>query len=98
MNGIEAAQQNAERDVQARQRRQRYFNHSLKGLRPRYLHRKAEEYPMENPNATWNHFSTRIVQRDVFLLHFLNVEEQTKTQMAALGQEMKNLLSQLQEH
>ena len=56
---------------------------------------------MENPNATWNDFSTRIIQRDVSFQvssNFLNDEEQTKAQMATLGQEMKNLRSELQEH
>ena len=101
LNGIEAAQHNAERHAQGLQRRQRYIDYSLKGLRPRYLQRKAQEYLMENPNATWNDFSTRIIQRDVSFQissNFLNDEEQTKAQMATLGREMKNLRSELQEH
>ena len=101
LNGIEAAEHNAERNAQGRQRRQRYIDYSLKGLRPRYLQRKAQEYLMENPNATWNNFSTRIIQRDVssqVSSNFLNDEEKTKAQMATLGQEMKNLRSELQEH
>ena len=56
---------------------------------------------MENPNATWNVFSTRKKQRDVSLQvssKFLNDEKQTKAQKATLGQEMKNLRSELQEH
>ena len=56
---------------------------------------------MENPNATWNDFSARIIQRDVSFQvssNFLNDEEQTKAQMATLGQEMKNLRSELLEH
>ena len=56
---------------------------------------------MENPNATWNDFSTRIIQRDISFQvspNFLNDEEQTKLQMATLGQEMKNLQSELQEY
>ena len=56
---------------------------------------------MEHPNATWNDFSTRIIQRDVSYQvssNFLNDEEQTKVQLASLGQEMKNLRSELQEH
>ena len=57
LNGIEAAHLNAEREAQGRQRRQRYIDYSLKGLRLRYLHRKAQEFLMENPNATWNDFS-----------------------------------------
>ena len=56
---------------------------------------------MENPNATWNDFFTRIIQRDVsfqVFSNFLYDEEQTKVQMATLGQEMKNLQSELHEH
>ena len=101
LNGIEAAQYAAEGAAQGRQRRQRYIDYSLEGLRPRYLQRKAQEYLMENPNATWNDFSTRIIQRDVSFQvssNFLNDEEQTKAQIATLGQEMKNLRSELQEH
>ena len=98
MEGIAPADHGAER---ADQGRQRYIDYSLKGLRPRYLQRKAQEYLMENPNATWNDFSTRIIQRDVsFQVSsiFLNDEELTKAQMATLGQELKNLRSELQEH
>ena len=101
LNGIEAAQYAAERAAQGRQRRQRYIDYSLKGLRPKYLQRKAQEYLMENPNATWNDFSARIIQRDVSFQvssNFLNDEEQTKAQMATLGQEMNNLRSELLEH
>ena len=56
---------------------------------------------MENPNATWNDFSTRIIQRDVSFQvssNFLIDEEQFKAQMATLGQEMKKLRSELLEH
>ena len=101
MNGIARAQQNAERDAQARQRRQRYMDYSLRGLRPRHLQRKAQEYLMEHPNATWNDFSTQIIQKDVSFQvssTFLNDEEQTKAELASLGQEMKNLRTELQEH
>ena len=101
LNGIEANQHNAERQAQRRQRRQRYIDYSVKGLRLRYLQRKAKENLMENPNATWNDFSTRIIQRDVSFQvspNFLNDEEQTKAQMATLGQEMKKLRSEPQKY
>ena len=101
MEGIVEADRAAERQAQVRQRRQRYIYYTLPGLRPRYLQRKAHGYPMEHPNATWNDFSTRIIQRDVSYQvssNLLNNEEQTKVQMASLGQEMKNLHSELQEH
>ena len=57
MVGIARGDQNAERTAQARQRRQRYIDYTLKGLRPRYLQRKNQDYLMEHPNATWNGFS-----------------------------------------
>ena len=101
MNGIEAAQQNAERAAQGRQRRQRYMDYSLRGLRPRYLQRKAQEYLMERPNATWNDFCAHIIQIDLILevsSTFLSHEAQTKAELATLGQEIKNLRSELKEY
>ena len=56
---------------------------------------------MENPNSTWNDFSTRIIQREVSFQvssNFLNNEQQTKAQLATLGQEMKNLRIEVQEN
>ena len=84
--GIALADKNAERTAQARQRRQRYIDYTLKGLRPRYLQRKAQEYLMEHPNATWKDFSTRPINNDVSYqvsTSFLNGEEQNKVQMAS---------------
>ena len=77
------------------------MDYSLRGLRGRHLQRKAQEYLMEHPNATWNDFSTLIIQKDVYFQvssNFLNDEEPTKTELATLGQEMKNLRTELQEH
>ena len=101
MSGIAGPQQAAEQVAQARQRRQRYIDYSLRGLRPNYLRRKAKEYLMEHPNATWNDFSTRIIQKDLSFQvssNFLNDEGQTKAELASLGQERKNLRTELQEH
>ena len=101
MAGVLAADQPAERTAQARQRRQRYIDYTLKGLRPQYLQRKAQEYLMEHPNATWNDFSTHLINKDVSYqvsTSFLNDEEQNKAQMASLGQELKNLRTELKEH
>ena len=101
MAGVLAADQPADRTAQARQRRQRYIDYTLKGLRPRYLQRKAQEYLMEHPNATWNDFSTHLINKDVSYqvsTSFLNDEEQNKAQMASLGQELKNLRTELKEH
>ena len=99
--GITPGDQNAEGTAQARQRRQRYIDYTLKGLRPRYLQRKAQEYLMEHPNATWNDFSTHSINEDVSYqvsTSFLNDEEQNKAQMAFLEQDLKNLRTELKEH
>ena len=100
-NDIKAAQQSAERAAQGRQRRQRYMDYSLRGLRPTYLQRKAQEYLMERPDATWNSFCAQIYQRDLILevsSAFLSQEAQTKAELATLGQEIKNLRSELKEY
>ena len=92
MVGIAAAHANAESTAQARQRRQRYTDYTLKGLRPRYLQRKPQEYLIEHPNATWNNFSTHLINTGVSYqvsTSFLSDEEQNKAQMASLGQELK---------
>ena len=46
MAGIAPGDQNAERTAQARQRRQRYIDYTLRGHRPRYLQQKAQKYLM----------------------------------------------------
>ena len=101
MAGVVAAEQAAVRTAQARQRRQRYIAYTLKGLRPRYVQRKAQEYLMGHPNATWNNFSTHLVIKDVFYqvsTNFLKNEEQNKAQMASLGPELKNLRTELKDY
>ena len=93
MDGIVEADRAAERQAQGRERIQSYMDYSLRGLRPRYLQRKAQEYLMERPNATWNQFCAKIIQKDLILevsSTFLSHEAQTKAEMATLGQEMKN--------
>ena len=56
---------------------------------------------MERPNATWSDFCTHIIQKDLILevsLTFLSHEAQTKAELATLGQEIKNLRSELKEY
>ena len=98
LNGIEAAHHASEREAQGRQR---YIDYSLKGLRPRYLQRKAQEYLMERPNATWKDFCAQIIQKGLILevsSAFLSHEAQTKAELATLGQETRNLRSDLKEY
>ena len=99
--GIALGDQIAERTAQARHRRQRYIDYTLEGLRPRFLQRKAQEYLMEHPTATWNNFSTNLINKDVSYqvsTSFLNGEEQNKVQMAYLTQKIKNLRTELRDH
>ena len=101
MAGVVKAEQAVERTTQARQRRQRYIDYTLKGLRPRYLQRKAHEYLMDRPNATLNDFCNQIIQRDLILelsSTFVLHEEQTKAELATLAQEIKNLRSELKDY
>ena len=101
MEGIVEADRAAERQAQGRQRRQRYMDYSFRGLRPRYLQRKAHKYLMERPNATWNNFCAQINQKDLILevsSTFLSHEAQTKAELATLGQEIENLRSELKEY
>ena len=95
---IAPGDENAERTAHGRQRIQRYIDYIIKGLRPRYSQRKAQEYLMEHPNATWNDFLTHLINKEVSYqvsTSFLNDEEQNRAQMASLGQELKNLQTEL---
>ena len=101
MPGVVAVEQAAQRNAQVRQRRQRYIDYTLKRLRSRYLQRKAQEFLMEHSNATWNDFSTHLFNKHVSYqasTGFRNEEEQNKVQIASLGQELKNLRTELREH
>ena len=100
-NGIPNVQQNAERTTQKRQQKQRYMDYNLSGLKPNYLQLKTQEQLMEYPNATWNDFSTHNIQKDLMLQvssNFLNDLEQIKTELATLGQKMRNVRIELQEN
>ena len=88
MAGVVADEQTVERTAQARQIRYRYIDYTLKGLRQRYLQRKAQEYSLEHPNATWKEVLTHLINKDVSYqvsTSFLNDEEQNKAQMTSLG-------------
>ena len=101
MNGIPNAQQNAERTTEKRQQKQRYMDYNLRGFKPNYLHLTAQEQLKDYPNATWKDFLTHNIQEDLMLQissNFLHDVEQIKTELATLGQEMRNLRVELQEH
>ena len=101
MIGIPRTQQNAELAKQNRQQEQKYIDYNLRGVKPNYLQLKAQERLMEYPNTTWNDFSTQNIQEDVMLQissNYLHDVEQLKTDLATLGQEIRNLRAELQKH
>ena len=56
---------------------------------------------MEHPYATWKDYLAHITQKDVLFKvnsNFWNCEEQSKTELATLRKEFKNLQTELQEH
>ena len=56
---------------------------------------------MERPNATWNDFCAQILQKDLVLevsSIFLCHEAKTEAELATLGQEIKNLRSELKKY
>ena len=56
---------------------------------------------MEYLNAAWNAFSTHNIQKDVMVQvssNFLHDVEQSKTELATLGQEVRNFRVELHEH
>ena len=56
---------------------------------------------MEHPNTTWNDFSTHLINKDVsyqISTSLLSDEEQKEAQITSLGQEIKNLRTELKEH
>ena len=55
----------AERDNQQNQRNAKYIEFTIRGLKPTGLSRKAHEYLIEHPNATWDAFQTHITSKDV---------------------------------
>ena len=54
-----------ERDNQQNQRNAKYIEFTVRGLRPNGLKKKAREYLIEHPNATWDAFQTYITSKDV---------------------------------
>ena len=55
----------AQRDNQQNQRNAKYIQFTVRGLKPTGLKRKAHEYLVEHPNATWDAFQTHITSKDV---------------------------------
>ena len=75
------------------------MEYSLGGLRPRHLKRKAQQDLMEHRNVPWNFFCSLLLQKYVIVQvssAFLHYVEQAKVELAKLGEETRNLRTELQ--
>ena len=53
------------KNIQTRQRSQKYTDFSIKGLRPLALKQKAHEYMIEHPNSNWDQFTNHLITKDL---------------------------------
>ena len=84
MVGAAVADEDAECAAQARQRKQRYIDYTVKGHRPKYLQWKARESLVEHPKATWNDFWTHLINKDNLILS-LSAFSMTKNRTMVRG-------------
>ena len=54
-----------EKEIQQRQRSQKYIDFAIRGLKPQGLKRKAHEKLIENPSITWTQFVYHLVVKDL---------------------------------
>ena len=85
----------AKKDIQQNQSNAKYIEFTVKGLKPTGLKRKAHEYLMEHPNATWNAFQTHVTSKDVIYTISLelapNATSDQNTKIHSLEQQNKEL-------
>ena len=90
-----------ERDNQQNQRNAKYIEFTVRGLRPAGLKRKAHEYLIEHPNATWDAFQTHITSKDVIYTIsselVLNAISDQNTKLHSLEQQIKELTALFKE-
>lgn len=95
-NGTQAA-----RDNQQNQRNAKYIEFTVRGLRPTGLKRKAHEYLIEHPNATWDAFQTHITSKDVIYTISSelvpNATTDQNTKLHSLEQQIKELTALFKE-
>ena len=92
---------NAKRDNQQSQRNAKYIEFTVRGLKPTGLKRKAHEYLIEHPNATWDAFQTHITSKDVIYTISSelvpNATSDQNTKLHSLEQQIKELTALFKE-
>ena len=99
----------AQRDNQQNQRNAKYTEFTIRRLKPNGLKRKAQEYLIEHPNATWDALQTHIKSKDVMYTissellsntttddntNFHSPEQQIKELTALFKEQQLNLVNQ----
>ena len=88
----DADAQALEKNIQTRQRTQKYIDFSVKGLKPLALKQKAHEYMIENPNAGWVTFTNHIITKDLTFIVATDPANKTSTnKMTSLETQIKEL-------
>ena len=88
----DADAQTLEKNIQKRQRTQKYIDFSIKGLKPLALKQKAHEYMIENPNAGWETFTNHIITKDLTFIVATDPANKTSTdKMTSLETQIKEL-------
>ena len=88
----DADAQALEKNIQTRQRTQKYIDFSVKGLKPLALKQKAHEYMIENPNAGWGTFTNHIITKDLTFIVATDPANKTSTdKMTSLETQIKEL-------
>ena len=62
---IDSAANQNEGDAHQNLRNQKYFDFTIRGLTPSGLKRKAHEYLIEHPNATWDNFKDHVANKEL---------------------------------
>ena len=92
---------NAERDNQQNQRNAKYIEFKVRGLKPTGIKRRAHEYLIEHPNATWDAFQTHITSKDVIYTISSelvpNATSDQNTKLHSLEQQIKELAALFKE-
>ena len=88
-------------DNHQNQRIAKYIEFTVRGLRPTGLKRKAHEYVIEHPNATWDAFQTHITSKDVIYTISSdlapNATSDQNTKLHSLEQQIKELTALFKE-
>ena len=86
------AAQNAERNIQTRQRSQKYIDFSIKKLRPLALKQKVHEYMIEHPNSNWDQFTNHVITKDLtFIVAIDPTKKSTTDKMNSIETQIKEL-------